>query len=729
MNKILIICILILVALIIFQVCQFETYEDYVIENFTDNTCRKQNITIGSTRENPKIIDLPEGNWQSVSSQPVNPQSPGWKDTFDVELLANNQLKVTRTDADSGWGQNLILEGLVCNTGCNVEQILVGSSGANPKTIALPENNWLSIDPTPVNEQMVGWNDTFRVEITDDNQLVVTRTDINSGWGQNLILSGIVCDPDSLDNNNNNNHNNTANDYNVFNNDTNNIVGEDGCTERNVTVGSSRTKEKIIALPHGHWISIDPTPVNIGTQRWTSRFNVELIGRNGVNNKARITRTDVESGWGQNLTLRGRVCPLDSAVLCIDTYIAIGPSEQKIKIIDLPSGNWTRVSPTPVNRQERGSTARFETELMANNKLKVTRTDSDSGWDQNLILEGLVCPDIADGTVCTRENISVGASPTSGIKIIDLPKNFQWLYINSNPVNVSREGYNAKFFSELLPNNRLKVTKINGRLDRWTKNLIFSGLACQSEHPLTNAENMRLQMINSINDKLTIVNDKMNRFDNMKPVRSSAYRQLFETDFPEYIEKERGSAKVNRQIFDVSQQTQNYNLNRMEEEVDKLSTYFNKELSLSDKKDVKSITSHNNGMNLNLIKRDDNFSIPVNNGCLFVVDNGSGKVDYDVSSINRTDKNKICIANNPEQHFKLTKVDGLEGYQELIGSPVLDRPMDYETVEYPFYVLKPRKFEKMCLQSDNDGITIQPCNFNKKQRWGGNEFTKPCDCA
>jgi hypothetical protein len=724
MNKIFIVCIIILVALIIFQVCQFETYEDYVVENFTNSTCRKENITIGASESTDKIVDLSEGNWQSVSHIPVNPQNPYWNDTFSIELLENNQLKVSRTDVGHGWGQNLILEGLVCNTGCTIEEILVGGSGTNPKIIVLPENNWLSIDPTPINEQDTNWNDEFSVELMDNNNLKVTRIDSNSGWGQNLILSGITCDPDTL-----NNNNNEVNNYNM-NNNNNNVIDDNGCTETNLVIGSNRTNQKVVALPHGNWISINPTPVNSGTQRWTSKFNVELISKNGINNKARITRTDIDSGWGQNLTLRGRVCPIDDTILCIDTNIVVGSSEENNKIISLPAGNWTRVNSVPLNLQESSTSVTFETELLDLNRLKITRTDTDSGWEQNLILSGLVCPNMIEGITCSIKNITVGPSPTSGIKIIELPGTYQWSYINSTPLNVQSASNTSKFNTEILPNNRLKITKINGsRLDRWSENLILSGLACQSESPLTDAENLRMEMVNNINDKLTIVNDKMNRFDNMKPVRSSAYRKLFENDFPEYMEKERGSAKMNRQVFNVSQQTQNYNLNKMEDEVDKLTAYFNKELSLSDKKEVKSITSHNSGMNLNLIKRDDHYSIPVNNGCLFVVDNESGTVDYDVSSIDRTDKNKICIANNPEQHFKLSKIDGLDGYQKLTGSPVIDRPMDNESVEYPFYVLKPRKYEKMCLQSDNDGVTIQPCNFNKKQRWGGNEFTKPCDCA
>lgn len=66
--------------------------------------------------------------------------------------------------------------------------ISVGSSNNVSKTITLPEND-IVVDPMPTNKQNSNWRDRFSVKV-NGRKLTVTRIDQNSGWGQNLQLSG-----------------------------------------------------------------------------------------------------------------------------------------------------------------------------------------------------------------------------------------------------------------------------------------------------------------------------------------------------------------------------------------------------------------------------------------------------------------------------------------------------------------------------------------------------------
>jgi hypothetical protein len=247
---------------------------------------------------------------------------------------------------------------------------------------------------------------------------------------------------------------------------------------------------------------------------------------------------------------------------------------------------------------------------------------------------------------------------------------------------------------------------------------------------LNEAELMKMKLLSEISNKLEIINKRMNRFDNLKPIQSNTYRNLFETDLPDYINKNREGANKNRIIYDISQITQNNRLNRLEDKLGKLNDFYRKEIESVEKNenDLGSITSHGDGKNLNLIKRGDYYSIPINNGCLFVVDDKTGEVDYDITNISRNDKNKVCIEGNPQQQFTADKVSNIDSYKKIVGSSLLDGPVSGEDVEYPFYVLRPRKFEKLCLQSEIDGITLKPCDFNKSQRWGGFQSNKQCEC-
>lgn len=64
--------------------------------------------------------------------------------------------------------------------------------------------------------------------------------------------------------------------------------------------------------------------------------------------------------------------------------IVIGSSNSKVKVMDFKHKNFS-VSPVPINNQNPGWKDKFRTKI-ENDKLYVTRIDSNKGWGQNLIL-------------------------------------------------------------------------------------------------------------------------------------------------------------------------------------------------------------------------------------------------------------------------------------------------------------------------------------------------------
>lgn len=148
-------------------------------------------IQVGSSGSNSKLVKL-STNGLNVSPQPVNPQAAGWGDAFSVKKIKlpfmNDMLTVTRTDANEGWGQDLILEGRMDAKLEDTFDIHVGKSDKNTVTVTLKSDNIL-VDPKPVNRQGTGWSDTFSTNVVG-NILFVTRTDTKSGWDQDLTLKG-----------------------------------------------------------------------------------------------------------------------------------------------------------------------------------------------------------------------------------------------------------------------------------------------------------------------------------------------------------------------------------------------------------------------------------------------------------------------------------------------------------------------------------------------------------
>lgn len=91
---------------------------------------------------------------------------------------------------------NKMTGGPWCNTvynttdGSSYIPIHVGPSNTNNKVVTLPHNG-MSVNKWQVNQQNMGWGDRFSVKV-NGNQLTVTRTDANAGWGEDLYLEGIV---------------------------------------------------------------------------------------------------------------------------------------------------------------------------------------------------------------------------------------------------------------------------------------------------------------------------------------------------------------------------------------------------------------------------------------------------------------------------------------------------------------------------------------------------------
>lgn len=143
-------------------------------------------IYVGNSNSQEKKITLPESG-MTVYPTPINKQGKTSSDSFSVSV-SGNELTVKRKDKNTGWGQQLELQGLKNASGFKDYILNVGPSDSNKKSITLPETGMV-VDPNPVNRQNLEWSDRFSVSV-DGNTLTVTRTDSNVGWSQELQLRG-----------------------------------------------------------------------------------------------------------------------------------------------------------------------------------------------------------------------------------------------------------------------------------------------------------------------------------------------------------------------------------------------------------------------------------------------------------------------------------------------------------------------------------------------------------
>ncbi len=240
---------------------------------------------------------------------------------------------------------------------------------------------------------------------------------------------------------------------------------------------------------------------------------------------------------------------------------------------------------------------------------------------------------------------------------------------------------------------------------------------------------LKKKTIQRLTDKLKAVNIKMAEFEKIKPVKSNVYTNLFENQLPSYFKKHRSDSNLTNIYYDISQDIQDKRLENLETKFSQIKE--NAKDIEPDKivSNLGSVKSHLYGKTLNLINNPNNtYTIPINNGCLFVVDDGSGKVDYDITNFTRNDKNKICLPEAPSQQFILTKINDLDGYKKITGVNINEEPIDSEYITYPFYVIQPSGKNTHCLEIGHDGVHFEKCNNKKSQRWEGSNKSKSCGC-
>ena len=80
---------------------------------------------------------------------------------------------------------------------------------------------------------------------------------------------------------------------------------------------------------------------------------------------------------------------------------------------------------------------------------------------------------------------------------------------------------------------------------------------------------------------------------------------------------------------------------------------------------------------------------------------------------------KSCDSNNPNQQFAINKISTLSQYNIPITSPNNSNHIlnDSSNTLLGFYTVNPSSAHDQCLQLNNDGISIMPCNMDSEQRF------------
>ena len=179
---------------------------------------------------------------------------------------------------------------------------------------------------------------------------------------------------------------------------------------------------------------------------------------------------------------------------------------------------------------------------------------------------------------------------------------------------------------------------------------------------------------------------------------------------------------------------QNKKINNLRDELNTLQNYMQK--NKSKKTDIKAFKSMNNSQMLNVelykesnvdgnkdyVNQQNNSSIYPN----YLIYGNNGCLQYEPPTINSKNVNvpaswsfKSCNSNEPKQQFISNKINNLETYNSYITDPLNEssRLTDSSNILLGFNVVNPILAQDQCLQLNNDGLSVMPCNIDFSQRF------------
>jgi hypothetical protein len=257
------------------------------------------------------------------------------------------------------------------------------------------------------------------------------------------------------------------------------------------------------------------------------------------------------------------------------------------------------------------------------------------------------------------------------------------------------------------------INKQNNLMSKLNQNIInvnnittIEGFA--NVEPLATSNNQEINnYVNTFNNNLSLVNDP----NNMNKVAFETYLHIQDTklsDLKKNVLNLQQTALSNKnknsQIKGIRSINNSTNLN-----VEEFPDPENNSNNVNNDQDS---TYKGNGS-----KTYPNYLIYGNNGCL--------KYEPSTSNTPSTWDFKKCDSNDPKQQFNINKIKNLQQYNAPITNPNNQNYIiNHESnVNFGFYSVNPSVEVDQCLQLNNDGISVMPCNMDSSQRFSANYKT------
>lgn len=108
-----------------------------------------------------------------------------------------------------------------------------------------------------------------------------------------------------------------------------------------------------------------------------------------------------------------------------------------------------------------------------------------------------------------------------------------------------------------------------------------------------------------------------------------------------------------------------------------------------------------------------NYLIYANNGCLQYIPHDTN------NNLPASWSIRPCNSNLAGQRFNMQQINNIDKYNLLITDPnnASYKITDPNSAIFGFYVVNPEGYNEQCLQINNDGLSVMPCNMDSTQRF------------
>ena len=128
--------------------------------------------------------------------------------------------------------------------------------------------------------------------------------------------------------------------------------------------------------------------------------------------------------------------------------------------------------------------------------------------------------------------------------------------------------------------------------------------------------------------------------------------------------------------------------------------------------EIKQISSEHNGESISVQQLDNGkYLININNKCL----TSYGDMDYELNK---------CKQNSISQQFKISHIPDATTFRDFTGNKYENVSNNLEN-PFPFNIIQ-SELTKQCLKSNDDGVSIEPCDANNKTYWDLSSEDKVC---